>query len=275
MNVTDECLKSSLEIYRQAKLEYPPFATVLMFSGGDDSLTALHIARALGIQVDYVMHVNTRTGIAATTEYVRALVADLEIPYIEMDAGEKYERYVLRKGFFGKGIMAHAYAYHILKKDQFERGLSSIRNRKPGRKILLLNGGRRQEGKNRMVTMVNPIKADGSNIWVNIINEWTKIECMDFLHDCRAQRNPVTELLHRSGECMCGTMQSLEARKEAAFWFPEWGTWLDTLEKRVKDQGFWWGWGEGIPHEFSMMKKGQMFLPSFQPMCIGCTVERE
>lgn len=119
--------------------------------------------------------------------------------------------------------------------------------------------------------MAEPIKADGPNIWVNLINEWTKVDCMDYLHENGAQRNPVTELIHRSGECMCGTMQSQEERKEAAFWFPYWGKWLEDLEKQVAAQGFTWKWGERLPKSLSAAKAGQKYLPGFQPMCIGCT----
>lgn len=266
----NEIMESSLEIFKQATVEYPPYATVIMFSGGDDSLTTLYVAKALGIQVDYIVHVNTKTGIPDTTEYVRKLALEVDIPYIERDAGDKYENYVLRKGFFGRGITAHSYAYHILKKTQFKNGLSSIRQRKRNRNILLLNGGRRQEGRNRMTRMIDPIKAEGRNVWVNLINEWSKKECMDFLYDNNIKRNPVTEILHRSGECMCGTMQSLEARKEATFWFPKWGTWLDNLEQRVGEKGFYWGWGENIPKSFSLVKQGQMIMPGFMPMCTGC-----
>jgi 3'-phosphoadenosine 5'-phosphosulfate sulfotransferase (PAPS reductase)/FAD synthetase len=276
----DDLLKESMEIYQRAMLDYQPYATVLMFSGGDDSLTALGVADLLKIRIDYLMHVVTGTGIAKTTEFVRNLAGNLDLPYIELSAGDKYEKYVLRKGFFGIGIQAHTFAYHLLKQQQFEHGASLIRQRKRKRNILFLNGARRQESNNRRKTMAEPIRADGANIWVNLINEWSKMDSMEFLSSEVIERNPVSELLHRSGECMCGTMQSMEERKEAAFWFPEWGQWLDDLEKRVtalppEGEGFSWKWGERMPKHLLQSRDGQHYLPGFQPMCTGCTHQAE
>jgi 3'-phosphoadenosine 5'-phosphosulfate sulfotransferase (PAPS reductase)/FAD synthetase len=259
--------EQSREIIKQARMEYKPYAAVAMFSGGTDSLTALHVALRLGVKVDYVMHVHTGTGIPETLDYVRRYVESTGLPYIERTAGSAYEDYVLRKGFFGKGERAHTYAYHILKRQRLRAGLATIRQGKRGRNILLINGGRRQESQNRMMTMREPVKADGPNVWVNIINEWTKRDCMDFIHDEKLEVNPVSALLHRSGECMCGTMQNKEEREEAAFWFPHWGAWLDGLEQCVNERGFWWKWGQSTPEAVGMMKRGQL---AFQPLCVGC-----
>ena len=246
--MAETLLQSAAAIWRQASADHPPFATVLMFSGGDDSLTALYAAQALGIPIDFLMHVDTGTGIPETTRYVRSLAAALDLPYIEESAGRKFEAYVLRKGFFGRGHRAHAFAYHLLKNQQFTTGLSKrIRQRKHHRTILLLNGARRQESARRSKTMPEPVRVFRSNVWVNLIHEWSKVECMDFLHQEKARRNPVTQFLHRSGECMCGTMQSHEERREAAYWFPAWGDWLLSLEAHVKALGFPWGWGDEIP----------------------------
>jgi len=265
-------IKDSLEIIRQAQLDYQPYATIAMFSGGTDSLAALHVALRLGVQIDYVMHVHTGTGIPQTLEYVRNYAKNSGIPYLEPTASNAYEEYVLRKGFFGKGERSHTFAYHILKHKRLRASLAQIRQRKRNRNILLINGGRRQESQNRMMTMKEPIKADGSNVWVNIINEWTKSDVMDFIHDEKLSVNPVSALLHRSGECMCGTMQSHEERREAAFWFPEWGAWLDDLERRVLEAGWWWRWGDPTPESLKWIKAGQM---QFQPLCAGCQFRAE
>ena len=264
-------IRQSLSILQQAHAEYKPYATVVMFSGGTDSLAALHAVLRMGEKIDYVMHVHTATGLPETLEYVRRYVEKLGIPYLEPSAGTAYEDYVLRKGFFGRGERAHTFAYHILKRQRMRAGLATIRQGKRGRNILLVNGGRRQESQNRMVTMKEPIKKDGSNIWVNVINEWTKFDCMDFIHDEKLEVNPVSALLHRSGECMCGTMQSHEERKEAAFWFPEWGKWLDNLEQQVNANGHWWGWGDATPEAVKWIKAGQL---QFQPMCVGCMARK-
>ncbi|MGH8462584.1 MAG: hypothetical protein ACRER5_00475, partial [Pseudomonas sp.] len=75
--------------------------------------------------------------------------------------------------------------------------------------------------------------------------------------------NPVAVKLCRSGECMCGTMQTKAERLEAAFAYPKWGEWLDALDKEVfAKHGF--GWGDQFPRARHI---GQGDL--FQPMCAG------
>jgi 3'-phosphoadenosine 5'-phosphosulfate sulfotransferase (PAPS reductase)/FAD synthetase len=266
----NDLLMHSKEIVDKAILDYKPKAVVMMFSGGDDSLTAYHVARELGYKFDYVIHGNTRTGIAETTLFSRNEVASLGDRYLEADAGKTYENYVLRKGFFGKGIDAHTFAYHLLKYNQFRRVVSeNIRKKRRAFPILFINGARRLESDNRRITMANPIKVDGSNVWVNIINEWDKPECISYLEGNGINRNPVAIQLCRSGECMCGTMQTKDDYNEAKILFPKWGSYMDELRKAVTDK-FPWDWGENINKQHHMEMKGQLNL--FQPMCTGCKI---
>lgn len=58
-------------------------------------------------------------------------------------------------------------------------------------------------------------------------------------------------------------MQSRVERAEAALLYPEWGAWLDDLERRARRKhGF--GWGETKPREDPT--QGDLFMP----MCNGC-----
>jgi len=269
-------MKSSSEIVTEAIAQYKPYAKVLMFSGGGDSMTALHVCLKLGVKPDYVLHINTRTGIPETTAFVRQYVEQLGIPYIEGDAGSRYENYVRRKGVFGVGTgkqSAHTFAYHLLKREVLTSAISAnIRQRKRDRSVLLLNGARITESQNRADNFADkPIRKDGANIWVNVIHEWDKPSCKAFCAEQKCPKNPVNELLCRSGECMCGTTQGQQARAEVAYWFPHWGRWIDGLEAEVK-QKFPWGWGESVPQGWRLEKEGQLrlFDNDFMPMCSTC-----
>jgi len=240
-----------------------------MLSGGDDSMTALAVCKELGVPLTHIMHGITGTGIQETLDFVRATTANEKPIYIEADAGDAYERYIMRKGFFGVGRDAHNFSYHVLKAEHFRKCTSkNIRQNKRGRKILFVNGGRRLESENRMKEFVNPIKVEknGNNIWVNVINEWDKPECISYLDGNGVKRNPVSLAICRSGECLCGTMQSKVERIEASVLFPKWGAWIDGLEKIVK-QKFGFGWGEKMPKK---KNPKQLELDLFQPMCVGC-----
>ncbi|WP_162918495.1 phosphoadenosine phosphosulfate reductase domain-containing protein [Taklimakanibacter deserti] len=120
-----------------------------MVSGGKDSAASHQVARELGVKIDAVIHGNTRCGIPETSQFVRDTYGAMG-EFIEADAGTAYEAYVMRKGFFGKGIDAHGFAYRILKADPFRAAISKhFRKRKRGVRVMLLNGARKADGSRR------------------------------------------------------------------------------------------------------------------------------
>lgn len=266
-------IESSRGIIERAVAEIKPYAIVAMISGGKDSLAAYLVAKELGVKVTHILHGRTGTGIQETTEFVREFAAGEPVTYIEADAGDSYVDYVQRKGFFGKGVQAHSYAYHMLKRMHFRRTISRhIRQRRRNRPIVLINGARQSESLNRSKNMLTPTRKDDNNTWVNICHHWNQSHRDAYLNEMGAPVNPVTTKLCRSGECLCGSSQSQGARAEAAFYYPAWGAWLDELERSVKAK-FGWGWGEQIPGWVAQEKAGQLGL--FEPMCVGCAAEME
>jgi len=276
-------LDKSLKIYRDAEKKFKPDAVVSMVSGGNDSAVAYHVAKEIGIPMDYIIHLNTGTGIQETTDFVRSYYGNQPVEYLEANAGDAYEKYVRRKGFFGRGFIAHTYAYHILKAGPLQKVISKhIRKGKRGVKVLLLNGARADESANRKINLPDVFNIDPSqngNIWVNIIHHWSKEDCKEYLRTRDVKINPVTKNLCRSGECMCGTMQSDEDRYEASLLYPKWGEWLDNLQDEVVKK-FPWKWGREQPDWYKDLSKGQMgifgehekYSHQFQPMCVDCKV---
>ena len=272
-------LDSTREIWQQALEKHPePYAIVLALSGGNDSRATYYAAKALNIPVTHILHIHTGTGIQQTTEWVRWFATEhAKLPYLEGSAGNRFEKRVLTHGFIGRGFRAHEIAYHLLKRGALVKTLSQeIRQKKRNRTILLLNGARLSESDNRAKNFANtPIRADkprSKNVWVNLLQHWSKQDCFDICDENHAPQNPVARELCRSGECMCGTMQEIQARSEASSIYPEWGRWLDSLEMRVKET-FPWGWGEPVSKEWLAEKAGQMRLfdaETFQPMCSSC-----
>lgn len=275
--MAEEKLLECIEIYQKAIIDFKPKAVVMMLSGGDDSTTTYAVARELGIKFDAVIHGNTQTGIKETSIFAAKQVYDNGDNLIVSDAGKSYENYVLRKGFFGVGETAHNYSYHVLKIEHFRKVVSrNLRKGKRNFPILFINGARRLESKRREKTMINPYRMDpaqNNNIWVNLINEWEKKDCLDYLEGNGIERNPVSKNLCRSGECMCGTMQTKGDRIEASYFYPEWGKWVDEIEKEVIKK-FPWKWGENITKQRVMEMNGQLnAFEEFQPMCTGCKID--
>jgi 3'-phosphoadenosine 5'-phosphosulfate sulfotransferase (PAPS reductase)/FAD synthetase len=257
-------LTTSCDIVRAAREEYQPTHIVAMVSGGKDSALAYAVADDMGMPVDLILHGRTRTGIPQTTEFVTDHYGSKRPDFAVADAGDAYERYVMRKGFFGKGRTAHNFAYRILKADPFRAAVSRlIRKRQRGVRVMLLNGARKHESNNRRLNM--PVtRMDKGNLWVNICHEWTAGQRDAYLAFYDVPINPVAKALCRSGECMCGTMQTDAERWEAAALYPEWGAWLADLERTVRRK-HGWGWGDTGP-AYQDPRQGDLF----EPMCSGC-----
>ena len=259
--------ESSARIIATAVREFKPDYIVSMVSGGKDSAASHAMARQLGLKVDLIIHGYTRTGIRQATEFVQDHYGHDGPDLAIADAGSAYEDYVLRKGFFGKGIGAHGFSYRVLKATPFRKVISKeLRQRRRGVKIMLLNGARKDESANRQANL-KVMRADPAapgNLWVNIIHDWSQDDRDQFLEREQVCINPVAKALCRSGECMCGTMQTAAERVEAAAIYPEWGNWLDGLEAEARAKhGF--GWGVSMPKQPNP-KQADLF----QPMCTDC-----
>lgn len=266
--MTTTPIESSVRIFRAAIERFRPTHIVSMVSGGKDSAASDQVAREIGIKIDLVIHGNTRCGIPETSQFVRDTYGNLG-DFAEADAGTAYEDYVLRKGFFGKGIRSHAVAYHLLKADPFRRAMSKfLRRGRRNVRIMLVTGARKEESENRRINL-KPITVEPSrpnNCWVALTHDWSK-DCRDeYLASRGTAINPVAKALCRSGECMCGTMQNVAERTEASVLYPEWGRWLTALEKEAKAlHGF--GWGDPFPKP-----RDSRQADLFQPMCKDCLI---
>lgn len=256
---------SSLRLMESAIANYQPTHIIAMVSGGRDSAAAYEIADEMGLPISLILHGNTRTGIQETTQFVTDYYGNRRQDFAIADAGDAYERYVMRKGFFGKGRNAHNFSYRILKADPFRAAISRlIRRGKRGVRVMLLNGARKSESENRRINL-RSARMDKGNMWVNICHHWTDGDRDEYLASRNILINPVAKALCRSGECMCGTMQTQGDRLEAAALFPAWGAWLNDLEAAVKAKhGF--GWNDTGP-KYRDPRQSELF----QPMCVGCT----
>lgn len=250
--------------------EFQPTHTILTVSGGRDSAAEVELALEMGIKPDFILHGRTGTGIRQTTEHVVDYYGNLGPDLIIADAGDAYESYVMRKGFFGVGKQAHNFSYHVLKAQPFRKAISKhIRQGRRGIRVMMLNGARALESDNRRLNLPETKRdpASPGNLWVNLIHDWSDGDRDQYLRMRGTKINPVAVQLCRSGECMCGTQQSLQARAEAAALYPEWGAWLNDLERRALAK-HGWGWGVPMP---APPDPNQTEM--FTPMCMGCARE--
>ena len=239
-------------------------ASVVLFSGGNDSTTVAHLFRNVATHAG---HCNTGIGIEATREYVRRTCAAWGLPLIEkhpkpertyrkLVLGEAFAnardgsgRRALWKGFPGAQGPAHNVMFNKLKQD----GMDAIRRdlvRDPRRERMIFIGGiRRAESKRRRHR--GCVERQGSAVYVSPLINWTRLD----MNECRRRnpdvpRNEVSDLIHMSGECLCGSFARPGELDEIEAWYPDVVAEIRGLEAEAARRGIErcrWGGGNGSP----------------------------
>jgi 3'-phosphoadenosine 5'-phosphosulfate sulfotransferase (PAPS reductase)/FAD synthetase len=244
-----------------------------LFSGGHDSLCSTHIA-SLDPRFAGVLHMNTGIGIEETRDFVRQTCADRDWPLYETRPSEgKYEEMVLERGGFPYGEQSHNSMLFYLKQQPMQRWLKANTKGRVG----LVTGIRKHESVRRMGAGISvPVREQGRKVWVSPILEWTKIDCNRHMDQHRLPRNPVVDLLHRSGECLCGAMARSEEIHEIAAYFPDTALRINALEHECEGRGIvasvWAG------RDARQLSPGQQMLfskASLAPLCTSCEASAE
>lgn len=223
-------------------------ARAVLFSGGRDSTTLLHMMRKVGV-VSHVVHANTGVGIEKTRQFVRDTCADWDLPLIEAHPAENrtFERLVLSEGF--PGPAKHYKAYQWLKESALDAARKPLGVHRSHKRAALYIAGRRREESDRRAD-VPLYEPDGSVIWVSPMAEVTKLDLNTYrLMNPDIPHNEVTDLIHMSGECGCGSFAKEGELEEWGYWFPEFRAYIESLEARIADrtdipeERKHWGWG--------------------------------
>ncbi|HEU4686481.1 MAG TPA: phosphoadenosine phosphosulfate reductase family protein [Nitrospira sp.] len=216
-------------------------AVVILFSGGNDSTVLAHLFRR---HANYAAHINTGIGIEQTREFVRDICKAWELPLIEESPppGNTYEELIMDQGF--PGPAHHWKMYQRLK----ERALRNVRRQlvsNPRReRVVFLAGRRRDESRRRQD--IPTVEREGSVVWVSPLANWTALDLNTYRSLADVPRNEVADLIHMSGECLCGAFAKPGELEEIAFWFPEVAEHIHELERKVAAAGqarCQWGWG--------------------------------
>jgi len=267
-----------------------PIAVFGLFSGGHDSVTATTIA-SLHPSFTCAVHINTGIGIRRTRQYVleTAILKGWRLKeYKAVDnvnsKGQPdpqiYRTLVLNHGFPGPN--SHRYMYHRLK----ERALAMLEReykasaRKPNRnaigspprRVMYISGCRSDESDRRMGT-TKEVTISGRRIWVSPIHDWSKSDCHALMEAYSVPRNPIVDLIHKSGECLCGAFAHKGELEELKLW-PETRPAYDhiiALQAEVLAAGFPWGWEDAPPEWYQEKKQGQCFMVDYdQHLCWSC-----
>jgi 3'-phosphoadenosine 5'-phosphosulfate sulfotransferase (PAPS reductase)/FAD synthetase len=256
-----DLLADAFSVLDQAEAEHSPRARFALFSGGHELSAA---------------HIRTGTGIPQTTEYVQQTCAAQGWALKVYEPPVRYEEIVLEYGFPGPG--QHGLMYQRLK----ERCLRMlVREHKEvfSDRIMLVTGVRSEESVRRM-RHVERIQREGAQVWAADIWNWSKLDCNRFIAAHALPRNPVVDMLHMSGECLCGAFARPGEISEIEMWFPDHAAWLHDLEDRVRAVGLrGCVWGQRPPRihreQMALTFGDEWDAMATGPLCIGCGADDE
>lgn len=240
-----------------------------LFSGGDDSLASTHFAMTEG-PAEEVLHLDTRSGIPANQEYVRETCDEFGWPLLVEKAPLTLYEFAVKWGF--PGTAAHSWAYRWFK----ERCLRNVATRIDP-KPRYVTGVRRHESERRMTTVSGPRDEYDQWVFLNPFWDYRDEALADYRQDHGLPRNPVAKVLHRSGECGCGSFAHRDEELllfEAHF--PDYYDWLMAVEGYVQleigrgEPYCFWGHG-GLPSKELRALMARHDTPQMT-LCDSCLV---
>lgn len=268
-------IESAYRFLSRTVEEHSPKYVIGLFSGGHDSLVSTHIA-SQHPAFSFSLHINTGIGIEQTRQFVRDTCEEWDIELREYRASEyegisgpdhqKYSDIVLEYGF--PGPAQHSKMYQRLKERPLRQAIREL-DRERTDKTLLVTGVRTQESARRM-RHVEPIQLwEGTKIWCAPIHDFSKRDVNAYIEFLGLRRNEVVDLLHSSGECLCGAFAHPGELDELRQWYPGMAAHIDKLADRVRSKGFPWGWDDPVPNWWKQVKEhGQTYMD--EVLCIGC-----
>lgn len=274
-----EKLRWSQELADRVKKDFDPYAVIVGYTGGTDSNIALKLA-TMYFNVTAAFTCNTTISAIETLQNCERVAKDVYNlkyisrmpPYGGMEENPNtYFELVKWHGFPGQTKTAHNWMYRYLKDHTVGRIISSIRQRKRKRPIVIISGARRHESVRRMGTSED-ITVMGNTIWVNLCNDWTNSECHAFAVDNRIDdlRSPISKGMGISGECFCGSHAAGEGElNEIKFFSPTTHALIMAITKELKKLGFGWEWYQSPPKSNQLEKLGQQNL--FSPQMLMCS----
>src|SRR5574343_686566 len=218
-------------------------AIVGMYSGGNDSSTFMHVLKE---SLTHAAHMNTGIGIRETREFVRSVCSQYGLPLLEVQPkeGRAYEDLVRTWGF--PGPSAHGFMYRYLK----ERGFGVVRKNfvtKPRHERVVFVSGVRVFESDRRMRNTEERRRDGSIQWCSAVMYWTNDHMREYRERFDVPRNPVSDHMHMSGECLCGSYAKPGEIHEIEFFYPEAAAEIHRLESVARSAKKHCLWGTPPP----------------------------
>jgi 3'-phosphoadenosine 5'-phosphosulfate sulfotransferase (PAPS reductase)/FAD synthetase len=197
--------------------EHQLAAVVGMFSGGRDSTTTVHAMRR---HLTHLVHADTGTCLSQTRKFVRETAQLLGLPLIMPRAPlpqDQYSAMVRDQGFPGPGM--HQKMYNRLKERAWRVARRQLVPSARTHRMIQVAGRRRTESERR--ANVPEMQREYAVVWVSPMVLWTKMDLNTYRRMYDVPVNPVYDLLHYSGECLCGSFAQDGQREWLFEWFAD------------------------------------------------------
>ncbi|MFB7736228.1 hypothetical protein ACFC08_17945 [Streptomyces sp. NPDC056112] len=281
-----------------------------LYSGGRDSVNTQHLLRMFMKDrplfrhfFQGIIHVNTGTAIEETTQHVREAVPawgmqlheltpkatylDLVLGNVRATVGPNIGRPVWL-GFPGPGKLPHNVMYRRLKDEPLQRFRAGLVGRGGTRRKVMYVGGMRWDESDKRFRTAEEVDVDGGIVWVSPVVHWTNAHMQEYRRRYRCEKahkhqphrlcgdealpvNPVTENLHMSGDCACGSYAKPGEKEERRFFYPANAELIDLWEKTVREAGIAANvWGQAPPKGFVQIPAGDTDDSVLERLCTNC-----
>ncbi len=264
MRSPEELQESGLQVVERA-YQYGALEIRPLFSGGHDSLCAVHLASQHPRFKGTVYHINTGIGAAYTRRFVESVCEAQGWMLQVFKSKDTYEQFIRDRGFPGPG--RHDWVYNRLKGRCVQ---SMVKGRAPK---AMITGCRSQESVRRMgvtaaIQMGEVDRKTGkrfnlNRIWTAPCHDWSTAEQQLYMDEFGLPINKFKVAVGLSGECGCG---AFAAPGEEELWrehAPEVGREIDRLTIIAKECGMPCEWGK-------RPQNGEKTAASTGPLCSSC-----
>jgi len=191
-----------VKIVNEIKEVLSPFKQIyVMFSGGKDSLVALHITYKVFPEKTKALFINTGIATPGLIDYVKEVTSELNVPLDIISPKDDYFRLVERIGF---PTITHRWCKHYLKLKPLQDFLED----KNKNEIVLVTGVRKDESwmKSRAKKLYfNP--KFGVHTYAPIY-DFTEQDVEEYIKVNGLKKNPLYNIYGKAYDCWCSAYKS-------------------------------------------------------------------
>jgi hypothetical protein len=296
LSAGDKIMRDAIELYK-------PCAIFACYSSGNDSGVSAHFAATRhGAQLAMVI---TKTGIPESLQHAYSYCQKFDFSLVTKEAvavgppkrkkdgslfdpkihcptgmwtdgDSAYEEFCFNFGIPRRNKSMHRRMYVILKERGFDALKREAKRGYPRNATVMFVSGVRQDESSIRAGYKTAVHKHKSSVWVNPFYYSTAADFECYRQEFGIPRNPVSQVVGISGECLCGTMATDGEIQLVEKANPSHAAYLSGIQDRCRSLGLPCEWGAATPKKQKpTCLDNQLNLifgdePTFMPACVGC-----